>query len=71
MANRIMKYKSADAWEFIDLDGDSLNVQDRGVSFSFYTDCERWEWITLSNTKTRELRDWLTAKLEGNDEQTN
>ena len=61
MANETIK------WKFLDDCGDSLEVEQRNTGIAFYTDCERWNDVVVPFDKVRELRDWLTAKLEGND----
>lgn len=61
MANEAIK------WEFTDASNDNLEVGLRDNGIAFYTDCERWLDVVVPFDKVRELRDWLTAKLEGND----
>jgi hypothetical protein len=62
MANDAIK------WKFTDASDDNLEVEPRNNGIAFYTDCERWSDVVVPFEKARELRDWLTAKLEGNDE---
>ena len=57
-----------DVWEFETADNTFLQVTYKEILFEFYTDCERWDEVKLRLEKVRELRDWLTAKMEGNDE---
>lgn len=60
-----------DVWEFETADNTFLQVTYKEISFEFYTDCERWDEVKLRPEKVRELRDFLTAKLEGNDDASN
>ena len=56
-----------DDWEFRGDCGNLLNVEQVDGAFTFYSDCDQHELIEIPDEKVRELRDWLTAKLEGND----
>ena len=56
-----------DLWSLTDRFTNTLQIRKTGECFYGYTDCERWEEVELSLKEARELRDWLTAKLEGKD----
>ncbi len=60
-----------DMWEHEDRAGDALKVtpDDRFVWFITYDENDAVQQsVMIPNEKVRELRDWLTAKLEKSDE---